>query len=228
MANTAPTEALRALVDQASAVVDSLYRPENELQPTILAETWDGRVVAIGAASMANTAEETAFRVGLPQVLRRAGFRRWVFFSEAWMAAYAAGEPATTLPKDRPEHVEVVAFHAEDRDGNQASASRQLAGEGERRRLLPLVAQECVFLMEGFPGGAVEVSRLEDGTYWAHIIVNRGQTLPIFGDGLQGARGGVVDSRIDWDERRFEGIPSLPDGAALVQIAVRIRPERPA
>ena len=71
-----------------------------------------------------------------------------------------------------------------------------------------------------FPGGAIELTRLEDNSYWAHIIVSKGQ----FGEPV----GTVVDSRIDWGERRLQNIPSLPDGASLTQIAVLIRPEVPA
>lgn len=76
-----------------------------------------------------------------------------------------------------------------------------------------------------FPGGAIELSRLQDGDYWAHIIINRGQALDDL-SGLGGAQGVVVSSRVDWDERRLEDIPGLPDEANLTQLAVRIRPAR--
>ena len=75
-----------------------------------------------------------------------------------------------------------------------------------------------------FPGGAVEVSRLEDGSYWAHIIINQDQLYSGPHKGRASARGSVVDSRIDWAERRLEHIPGLPDGASLTQIAVHIVP----
>ncbi len=78
-----------------------------------------------------------------------------------------------------------------------------------------------------FPGGAIELARLDDGTYWVHIIVNRGQALPGVVDGLKSAHGEVVDSRIDWAERRLEDIPHLPEEANLTQLAVRIRPQLP-
>lgn len=77
-----------------------------------------------------------------------------------------------------------------------------------------------------FPGGAIELSRLDDGSYWAHIIVHRGQGLSCM-QGMGGARGVVAESRIDWAERRIEDIPSLPDGAHLTQLAVRIVPQMP-
>lgn len=76
-----------------------------------------------------------------------------------------------------------------------------------------------------FPGGAVEVARLEDGSYWAHIIVNRKQAIAALAPGMLSALGTVVDSRVDWHERRVEDIPRLPEGANLTQIAVRIMPE---
>lgn len=77
-----------------------------------------------------------------------------------------------------------------------------------------------------FPGGAIELSRLDDGSYWAHIIVNRKYAVDGL-NGLTGVLGTVVDSRVDWSERSLERIPSLPDQANLTQIAVRIRPEFP-
>jgi hypothetical protein len=75
-----------------------------------------------------------------------------------------------------------------------------------------------------FPGGAVEVSRLEDGSYWAHSILNRGRPGREWAGGFHGAIGEVVASRVDWVERRLEDIPCLPDGAHLTQIAVLLRP----
>lgn len=101
----------------------------------------------------------------------------------------------------------------------QAPARRVLRGDKRR----PESAQHII----EFPGGAIELSRLEDGSYWAHIIVNRSQAV----SGQRGsfaALGVVADSRIDWAERRLENIPGLPDEANLTQIAVRIVPEFPA
>lgn len=65
-----------------------------------------------------------------------------------------------------------------------------------------------------FPGGAVEVTRLDDGSYWAHLIVN--------GTGFSPAQipGEVVDSRIDTKT----GIQDIPNASGLSQIAVLIRP----
>ena len=97
-----------------------------------------------------------------------------------------------------------------------APARRVLYGDKKRK------TEPAQHIIE-FPGGAVEVSRLEDGSYWAHIIVHQGGILP--GKGLTAARGQVVDSRVDWAERRLEDIPGLPDGARLTQIAVRILPD---
>lgn len=77
-----------------------------------------------------------------------------------------------------------------------------------------------------FPGGAVEVSRLEDGSYWAHIIVNQKEALD-HQRGTTAAIGAIVDSRVDWHERRLESIPGLPEAANLTQLAVRIMPQFP-
>lgn len=100
---------------------------------------------------------------------------------------------------------------------DNAPAKRVLKGDKKRK---PEPAQHII----EFPGGAVEVSRLDDGSYWAHIIVNREYALDGM-DGTKGAIGTVVGSRIDWAERRLESIPQIPDGANLTQIAVRIMPE---
>lgn len=74
-----------------------------------------------------------------------------------------------------------------------------------------------------FPGGAVEVSRLDDGSYWAHIIVN---TEPGIDDceGLVSARGEIVSSRIDYQYPADPNVIDIPNAAGLHQIAVRIMP----
>jgi len=70
-----------------------------------------------------------------------------------------------------------------------------------------------------FPGGAVEIARCDDGSYWAHIIVNRG-----FSDGdcegMSSARGEIVGGRIDC----AAGVIDIPGADSLTQIAVRIMP----
>lgn len=103
---------------------------------------------------------------------------------------------------------------------DNAPARRVLRGDKKRK------PEPAMHIIE-FPGGAIELSRLDDGSYWAHIIVNRGEALDIQ-KGLTGARGTVVDSRIDWHQRRLEAIPGLPDQANLTQLAVRIVPEFPS
>lgn len=100
---------------------------------------------------------------------------------------------------------------------DKAPAKRVLKGDKKRK---PEPAQHII----EFPGGAVEVSRLDDGSYWAHIIVNRTQALETLAPGTGSAFGVVIDSRVDWHERRLVAIPGLPDGASLTQIAVRIMP----
>ncbi len=73
-----------------------------------------------------------------------------------------------------------------------------------------------------FPGGAVEVTRLDDGSYWCHLIVNQGWASAEI-EGRQSARGEVVDSRID----TADGIVDIPGAATLQQIAVLIKPILP-
>lgn len=98
-----------------------------------------------------------------------------------------------------------------------APAKRVLRGDKKRR------PEPATHIIE-FPGGAVEVSRLDDGSYWAHIIVNRDWALPGSQTGLREAIGEVADSRVDWAERRIEDIPGLPEGSHLTQVALRIVP----
>ena len=102
---------------------------------------------------------------------------------------------------------------------DRAPAKRVLKGQKH------LKAEPAIHIIE-FPGGAVEVSRLDDGSYWAHIIVNRSWAMNEQ-NGVHAAFGDVVSSRVDWDGRRLEAIPSLPDGASLTQVAVLIRPDFP-
>jgi len=79
-----------------------------------------------------------------------------------------------------------------------------------------------------FPGGAVEVSRCSDGTYWAHIIVNNERTIDDT-EGRLSAIGEVVDTRIDWSDPRSgvqEITPPRESGEPFDQLAIRIRPVR--
>lgn len=54
---------------------------------------------------------------------------------------------------------------------DKAPARRVL--KGDKRK--PESAEHII----EFPGGAIQVARLEDGTYWAHIIVNNHDGLDI-------------------------------------------------
>ena len=74
-----------------------------------------------------------------------------------------------------------------------------------------------------FPGGAVEVSRLDDGSYWAHIIVNNEPGID-YCEGLLGSRGTVEASRIDYAFPVDYNVINIRNAAQLHQIAVRIRP----
>lgn len=70
-----------------------------------------------------------------------------------------------------------------------------------------------------FPGGAIEVSRCTDGTYWAHILLNHGFDEGD-GKGFSSARGEVIESRV---QRDGEHVLSLDHGSRITQIAVQIR-----
>jgi hypothetical protein len=74
-----------------------------------------------------------------------------------------------------------------------------------------------------FPGGAIELSRLDDGSYWAHIIVNNEPGIDDC-EGLVSVQSEVVDSRIDYAWPADPNIIPIPDAAGLHQIAVRIKP----
>lgn len=94
----------------------------------------------------------------------------------------------------------------------------ELLGEKTKR---PESAQHII----EFPGGAVEVSRLDDGSYWAHIIVNRDGFGDGDGDGLTSANGSVVDARIDYAHPR--GVEGIAAHGEIQQVAVLIRSKKP-
>lgn len=77
-----------------------------------------------------------------------------------------------------------------------------------------------------FPGGAIELSRTSDNNYWAHIIVNRDFALPDDCEGLRGAYGEIVGSRIDYEFPIAPNIADVPNAGKVRQIAVLIRPTR--
>ncbi len=96
-------------------------------------------------------------------------------------------------------------------------APKRITLLGDRRR--PESAQHII----EFPGGAIEVSRLDDGSYWAHIIVNRGWGDPSMAPTMSGARGQVIASRVDHAD-----VPHIDEIAGhndVRQIAVLIKPE---
>lgn len=69
-----------------------------------------------------------------------------------------------------------------------------------------------------FPGGAIELTRCTDGTYWAHILANHGFHEGD-GKGFSSASGSVIDSRI---VRDGEHVQDLGECTKITQIAVRI------
>lgn len=76
-----------------------------------------------------------------------------------------------------------------------------------------------------FPGGAIELSRTTDGNYWAHIIVNRDFALPGEIEGMEGAYGEIVGSRIDYEFPTEPHIIEVPNAQRVRQIAILIRPQ---
>jgi len=76
-----------------------------------------------------------------------------------------------------------------------------------------------------FPGGAIELSRTSDGNYWAHIIVNRDFALPGEIEGMEGAYGEIVGSRIDYEFPTEPNIIEVPNAQRVRQIAILIRPQ---
>src|SRR5258708_30578075 len=77
-----------------------------------------------------------------------------------------------------------------------------------------------------FPGGAIELSRTTDGNYWAHIIVNCDFALPDEVEGMEGAYGDIVGSRIDYEYPAEPNIVEVPKAQKVRQVAILIRPQR--
>lgn len=94
------------------------------------------------------------------------------------------------------------------------NAPRRITLLGDKTRR-PEPAQHVI----EFPGGAVEVSRTEDGCYWAHVIINRAQVVDDT-QGRESALGHVVGARIDCDA----GVLDMPHADTATQFAVLIKP----
>lgn len=133
---------LRELVEEASTITDALFEPRGQMLAHILAIDRVGKRLLL-ASPMSDAQEEIWFRVTTPETLRRDGCQRWCFFTEAWMANYAAGSsPTEQPPKEHPDRLEVVTFAAEEAaTGERLGASRQIyrATPEAPGRLLPLV-----------------------------------------------------------------------------------------
>lgn len=76
-----------------------------------------------------------------------------------------------------------------------------------------------------FPGGAIELSRTSDGSYWAHIIVNHDFALDD-AHGLRAAFGDVIGSRIDYEFPADPNIIAIPHEKQVRQVAILIQPRR--
>lgn len=59
-----------------------------------------------------------------------------------------------------------------------------------------------------FPGGYVEVSRVKDGEYWAHLCVDESES--------------IIDSRIDYNKTVKEILP-IPYEKAIQRIAIKTK-----
>jgi hypothetical protein len=139
-ADSQESHRLRRLIHNASKVVETLFEPRGQMRAYFLVERSDHTNALMVAAQFGNAEEEAAFRVGVPHQLRRAGFWRWCFFTEAWTAPTVAGG---VLPAQHAERMEIVCFAAEALNGERLFASRQILRlEGQDAKLLPLVFPE--------------------------------------------------------------------------------------
>ena len=139
-ATSTTTTELRALIEEASGLVDAMFDPEVQMMAYILSVLPDGKK-AIMSCPIAGPSEERAFRILMPLKLGTWGHSRWVFFTEAWAASYDAGEsPRAVYPKARPDRREIVTFAAQDAaSGQRMVADREIVRNARGTgRLLPL------------------------------------------------------------------------------------------
>ena len=94
----------------------------------------------------------------------------------------------------------------------KAPAKIELLGDKTKR---PEPAQHII----EFPGGAIELSRTNDGNYWAHILINQ-QFMDNDFNGMHNRYGEIVDSRITTDG----DVVYITDYPNITQIAVLIKP----
>lgn len=83
---------------------------------------------------------------------------------------------------------------------------------GDKKR--PEPAQHVI----EFPGGAIEVSRTENGDYWAHIHIHHGQPVDDC-EGLVSECAEVIETRFLHDSK---GFLEVPEKAGISQIAVLV------
>jgi hypothetical protein len=107
------------------------------------------------------------------------------------------------------------AFTAKNYQIADAPARIKLRGDKTRK------TESAQHIIE-FPGGAIEVSRCENGDYWAHIIVNRDPPIDDT-EGLKSATAEIVDGRMDY-LYPHSPVERIPNAANLTQIAIRICP----
>ena len=129
---------LRDLIDRASTYAEAMFDPDDCLTPHIIAEDAAGAITVVALSVPGSQIDR--YREMMQLKLLAEGKRRWVFFSEAWMAEYPTGGPAKVEPVDHPERLEIVMFDAVDVPGNRrVAASRQIHRDGGGSRLMPLV-----------------------------------------------------------------------------------------
>ena len=105
---------------------------------------------------------------------------------------------------------------------NAATAINQLIDKAPPIRILhgdksnPESAEHII----EFPGGAIEIARCTDGTYWAHIIINRGEAIEDC-KGFNASQGKIIGSRIV--RKGDNGVTSIDNAESIQQIAVLIQ-----
>lgn len=113
-----------------------------------------------------------------------------------------------------------MSHHATTRNYLYGKAPRKIQLAGDKTKPEP-----ATHIIE-FPGGAIELSRTTEGNYWAHIIVNRDFALPDEIEGLEGAYGAIIESRIDYEFPAEPNIVPVPNATKIRQIAILIEPRR--
>jgi len=155
----AKSDPLLELIELASVAAEKLFRKDGEVHPLWHMVKGDGTHVVSGAPT-ANKNDAVA--------IMRVAFHlfdvvRYVFVDEAWMvSAYGSENVAKTSEyvrshtgiSEHPDRREVIIFSAEDRDGRQVIAQREIIRGKGKPRLGPLVI--IINPLRDKPGGITE------------------------------------------------------------------------